>query len=418
MAQVALLLCLGLAPTLAHGDSSPTAPAQEDFGQYVAKHQSDLEPFFSKNRSDLIRQIVPLVLEWLGGILTVTLLIGWGIDVLLGRGYAALFAPALVTFKPAFIYATGRLVLTVGIMILWGSAVFFAASAPHLKIIVVLLVVVFVFVSTALQVGWIYYLYRTQIPIAVLFYLTLVVVHGFLTLGVSSVLAHGRASRSATAFMDQTLTPRIEAEVQSVRQELATVAPARDQAAAEAARLQDRIDQARAEQTEVQKQIDEARNSENYLYSQIVKVHAGGDLVGARNQFTALLGRFPNGPMTGLVRGQLIQVTSELSAQDAEKKQAAAQAARVAARAQAALLARAARGQATLSEMRRALIGKSRAEVSALLGPPTETASDRWGFSREMILNPLTNTRSGLAVYFSDGAVQGVDYYAGRGADR
>jgi hypothetical protein len=63
--------------------------------------------------------------------------------------------------------------------------------------------------------------------------------------------------------------------------------------------------------------------------------------------------------------------------------------------------------------MRRVLIGKSRAEVSALFGPPTETASDRWGFAQRMIVNPLTNEKSGLAVYFNDGAVQSVDYYYG-----
>ena len=93
------------------------------------------------------------------------------------------------------------------------------------------------------------------------------------------------------------------------------------------------------------------------------------------------------------------------------KQQTQAAQARTAAQDRANLLARAARGEVTLSEMRHALLGKSRDSVSALLGQPTEIASNRWGFSQQMILNPITNEKSGLAVYFNEGLVQSVDYY-------
>ena len=39
-----------------------------------------------------------------------------------------------------------------------------------------------------------------------------------------------------------------------------------------------------------------------------------------------------------------------------------------------------------------------------------ETASDTWGYSRQMIVNPLTNEKHGLMVYFAEGIVQSVDY--------
>ncbi len=214
--------------------------------------------------------------------------------------------------------------------------------------------------------------------------------------------------------MDNVVTPRVDAETGRVRQELATLMPARDQAMDEAARLQDRIDQARAEQAGVQKQIDAAKNSEICLYSRIVKLHAAGRLAEAREQFAALLARFPGGPLGGLIRGQLTQVTSEMAVRNAEEKQAEAVRIRLEAHARADLLARARAGRVTLSEMRRTLIGKSRAEVGALLGPPTETASDRWGYGREMIVDPLSGRKNGLAVHFFEGTVQGVDYYYGR----
>ena len=100
-------------------------------------------------------------------------------------------------------------------------------------------------------------------------------------------------------------------------------------------------------------------------------------------------------------------------ADEAQKNQEEADAARVAAQARADLLARAAKGEVTLSEMRQALIGKTRAQVSGLLGQPSETGSDSWGYRQQMILNPLTNEKTGLMVYFTEGAVQSVDYNRG-----
>jgi hypothetical protein len=201
--------------------------------------------------------------------------------------------------------------------------------------------------------------------------------------------------------------------VTSSRQELAASAPADDQSATEAAQLQAQIDQDKSEEITVSQEIQDQKNSEQYLFSQIAKLHARGDLTAARDQFAALLARDANGPLTGLIRGQLTQVNNEIAAQQVQKQQAAAQTAQAAAEARADLLARAGRGQVTLSEMRRVLLGKSRADVSALFGPPTETASDRWGFRRQMILNPITNEHTGLAIYFFEGLVQSVDYYHG-----
>jgi len=63
--------------------------------------------------------------------------------------------------------------------------------------------------------------------------------------------------------------------------------------------------------------------------------------------------------------------------------------------------------------MRLALVGKNRADVTALFGTPTETASDRWGYAQQMIVNRMTSEKHGLAIYFTEGIVQSVDYYDG-----
>ncbi len=63
--------------------------------------------------------------------------------------------------------------------------------------------------------------------------------------------------------------------------------------------------------------------------------------------------------------------------------------------------------------MRQALVGKSRADVRALLGAPSDTGSDQWNYQQQMIVNPLTSEQTGLTVYFSEGSVQSVDYNRG-----
>jgi hypothetical protein len=407
------LVFFGAAWNLAKGDAVP-APA-ENFGQYLMSHQGELAPFFSQNGGELFAQGVPFFLELAAEILFLSYLVGWGVDVLLGRGFAVLFAPTFNNFRRAFIYASGRVVIGILTAVTFSGAIIFGASSPNFQTYLGVSILLLVMVSAVIQVGWIHYLYRPDSKIAVLLYLTLIVVHGFITLAISSPLIGAPAGRSVQAFVDQVVTPKLQSATAKTQADLMSLAPAHQAAENAVTQLNDQIEQAKDEQAEVQKQIAQARNSPAYLFSQIVKIHAQGDLATARAQLAAFLARFPHGPVAALAQGQLVQVTSELNAQKIEEQQAAAAKAAAEARYRADLLARADKGQVTLSEMRQALLGKSRAEVSTLLGPPSETASDRWGFSRQMIYNPLTEEKSGLAVYFLEGAVQSVDYYYGNG---
>jgi hypothetical protein len=413
---IGFLVFLGTACNLARGDVSPASPVPaENFGQYLMSHQAELGPFFSENGTDFFARAVPFFLELAAEILFLSYLIGWGVDVLLGRGFAVLFAPTLNNFQRAFVYASGRVVIGILSAFAFSVVVVFGANSPNFQTYLGVAILLLIIVGGGIQVGWIHYLYRPDPKIGVLFYLTLIVVHGFITLAISSPLVGAPAGRSVQAFVDQAVTPKLENATAKTRADLISLAPAHQAAANAAAEMNDRIDQSKDEQAEVQKQIAQARNSQAYLFSQIVKIHARGDLTAARDQLASFLARFPHGPVAGLARGQLVQVTSEMNSQQAEQRQAQAAKASAAAQDRANLLARASKGQVTLSEMRRVLLGKSPDEVSALLGSPTEIASDRWGFSRQMILNPLTEEKSGLAVYFNEGAVQSVDYYYGNG---
>ena len=91
---------------------------------------------------------------------------------------------------------------------LFGASVIASVGSRHMELFVGILLAFFAVIDAAVQIGWINYVYRTNLNIAVLFFLTLVVVHGFLTLEISGPLAASRASPAAIGFMQGTVIPK------------------------------------------------------------------------------------------------------------------------------------------------------------------------------------------------------------------
>ncbi len=412
---VVLIFCLAATslPMMADGTNAPPAqPAAggENFAQYLAGHQEDLAPFFEKNAAVLIRLGVPVLMGMAGWIVIFTMLLGWVIDVFMGRGYAAIFAPAFTGLKRAVIYATGRLALSFVCTCLMGLAIVSSLKLSHAGIVVMLVVIVLLAAAVAAQVAWILYLYRTNLPVSVIFYIALVVAHAIVGVLIASPVISWQASSAVANFVDREITPRLQAEAESTTQELSAAQTALDSAKAGVADLQSRIAQAQADQEQVRKQIEEKKNSDIYVFGQIVQARARGEMNAARDGFTDFTAKFPSSPLNASARAQLTEINNQLAVQEAQKKQEDADAARAAAEARADLLARAGKGEVTLSEMRQVLLGKTRPQVSNLLGQPSGTASDSWSYNQRMIVNPVTNEKFGLMVYFNQGAVQGVDY--------
>ena len=406
-------LCSLSLPLMADGTNTVSAQpvaGADDFGQYLADHQSDLAPFFKKNAEDLFKLGVPLLMGMTGWVIAFTMLAGWGVDVLMSRGFAFFFAPAYADWKRAAIYATGRLFLSFVYTCLIGFAIVFSLGLAHAGIVVTLALILLLVVAFAAQLVWILYLYRTAFPVSVAFYLAIIVVHTVVGFLIAKPVIGLQASSVATDFVDRVITPRMQAETESTKGELAAADSARNAAKAKVADLQNQIAQAQTEEGQLSTEIEEKKNSDIYVFSQIVQAHARGELDSARDQLTAFLSKFPSSSLIALAQAQLAQVNNQIVAEETQKKQEEADAARAAALAQADLLARASKGEVTLSEMRQALIGKTREQVSNLLGPPSATASDSWGYRQQMIVNPLTNEKTGLTVYFTEGTVLSVDY--------
>jgi hypothetical protein len=408
-----LAVFFGVLVVTARAQSGTTG--SEDFGQYLANHQSELAPFFAKNSGEFVTKGMPLVLKWVGRMMLATVVVGWILDIALSRGYSGLFAPAFARLTRAVVYATGRLVISIILTVLFSLAIVLVSGLPYLTAMAVSITIIFALLAAAAQVAWIHYLYRTDVFISLLFFITLAVIHGFIALGISAPLVGAPANDEAKAFVNDTVVPKLEEEAAATKSSIPTLYPGLEQGTTEVATLQDQITQSTSDIAHVKQEIEKQKKSPGYLYSQLVKVHANGDLDSAQKGFTDFLAQFPDSPFTGLAKGQLTQVQNEMSTQAAEKKQADANAAAAAAAARADLLARAAKGEVTLSQMRDALIGKTTSDVSALFGAPTETASDRWGYAQQMVVNPLTNDKYGLTIYFTEGRVQGVDYYYGHG---
>jgi hypothetical protein len=406
-------LCATSLPLMADGTAAQPAATGEDFGQYLADHQADLTPFFEKNSDDFIKLGVPLLMGMMGWVILITMLVGWGVDVIMSRGFAFFFAPAHAEIKRALIYATGRLFLGFVYTVLLGLAIVFSLKLTYAVIVMALVGLLLILVAIAAQIVWVLYLYRTSFPVSAVFYLAIIVVHTIVCFLIVKPIIGSRAPAVAMDFVDRVITPRLQAEIDATKQELAGISADRFAAGRKVTDLQNQIAQAQTDQEQLLKKIEEKKNSDIYVFSQIVQVHARGELEAARDQLTAFVAKFPSSSVNALARAQLAQVNDQIAAATAQKQQEEADTARAAAQARADLLARAARGEVPLSEMRRALIGKSRTEVSDLLGPPSETASDAWNYYQLMVFNPLTNEKHGLTVYFLEGTVQGVDYRNG-----
>ena len=418
-----LWLAATITPVMADGTTntttSPAPPptaSSEDFGQYLANHEENLAPFFTKHTDELSREVVPLVMILIGRIVVLTLIAGWAIDVLLSRCFSAFFAPAYAKLKRALLYASIRLAISLVCMLLSGLIIFLTLGPSYLAAVSLILVALLFLLTLGGQIWWVSYLYRMGLIPSAVFYLALISVHSVIAVVISAPILGTGAPQLWLGFEDQNITAKLRNEISAAKHELTDVSHARDEVKGQVEEVQNRLAQAETRQQDLQKEIEEKKNSETYIFSQIAKVRAKGDLAAARDQLNDFIAKFPNGNLISAARTQQTEVNADMATQEAQRKQAEADAVVAAAQARADLLSRAGKGEVTLSEMRQALMGKTPAQVTELFGPPLETGSNRWGYNRRMILNPLTNEKFGLAVYFAGGTVQSVDYYYGKGS--
>jgi hypothetical protein len=392
--------------------AAPAPSASPDFPAYLAKHQDDIVPFLEENACATLKDGLHILVGVGGNLLLATALFGWVLDVPLSWGFSTVFAPAYAKLTRALLYASGRLVLALMMTVILSFAALMGvnagAGAPALLIVAVLAIPAIV-----VQVFWINYLYRTPSRSSVLFYLVLLALHAVIFAILVPTMFAKPVDAALTQYMDESVVPCVRTEADKVQHDAAGLAAKRDIARGKVTALQGRIAGDQAEEQDLQKQIDAKKNAPAVQFAKLVLLRAQGNLAEAGKGFGDFIEKNPNDPHANAARGQIEEINQALTAQLALERQQEAATAKATAQARAALLARANAGQATLSEIRRALIGKTRAEVLAYFGTPSETGADRWGYGKRMVLDPDTHVARGLTVVFSEGLVQGVDYYYG-----
>jgi hypothetical protein len=388
--------------------------APGDFAPYLAQHEADLGPFFAQNGPILIKDALPVAVTVASRILLTTALACWLIDVLLGWIFSTMAAPAYARITRALVYASGRLVLAVVLTVGLGFAAILGLNAgagwPALLVVVVLTVP-----AIAIQIFWVGWLYRTPARDSGIFYVVLLLIHTIVGTILAAVFFSGQIDQAVAHYVDNSITPRLRLAAIDAGHDTATLTAPRDAAQARLTALQSQLAQDKSTEVGLRQAIRDGKNLPAFAFSRLVLLRAQGHLSEAATGFANFIARYPNDPETGAARGQLSQLNQEVTIQLAAQRREQAATDRENARARAHLLARAAAGQATLSEMRDALLGKTTEQVFALFGAPSERAADRWGYVKRMITDPQDNQTHGLTVVFADGLVQGVDYYYGVG---
>jgi len=386
--------------------------SSQDFADFLAQHQAELGAFFSAHFCDMLKGALPVLVSTAVRILLASALAGWLLDILLAWGFATIFAPAYAKFTRALIYACGRLVLALmlTIVLMFAAMVGINAGAgmPALFVVGVLTVP-----AIFAQVYWVSYMYRTGPRPSLLFYIALLAVHALVCTILVPTLFAREVDGTITASMSQGVVPVLRTEAEKERQQADLLAAKRDAAQAKVSEFEARIAQDVDDQKNLAAAIAAQKDSPAAVYSRLVLLHAQGNLLEAAKGISAFIVKYPNDPHTEMARGQLELVNQALAAQAEARRQQQARDAQAELAARRHVLQDAAAGQATLSELRTALLGKTTQQVAALFGAPSETGADKWGYGRRMVYDPDTHSRRGLTVIFADGVVQGVDYYYG-----
>jgi hypothetical protein len=395
-------------------DATDTPGSPSDAASYLAQHQADLAPFFNQNGPVLIKDALPLFVDVTGHIMLFTSLVACLLDVLLAWIFSTIAAPAYAKVTRALVYATGRLALALALTILLSVATLLTAH-EGIEWLVLLVVGLLAMLAVVIQIFWVIWLYRTSARDAVLFYIVLLLVHLILGAILIPVFFSNLVDGSVAHFVDDSITPQLRLDAITARHDIAGILARRDAEQAKVAALQAQLAQDKTDEANLQQAIRNGKSLPAFAFSRLVLMRAQGNLTQAATGFAAFIASHPHDPETNAARGQLAEINQEVSVQLAAQRQEQAMTARANAQAQARLLAKAAVGQATLSEMRAALLGKTPAQVYAIFGEPSERGADRWGYAKRMLIDPQSSQARGLTIDFSDGLVQGVDYYYGSG---
>jgi hypothetical protein len=409
-----------VSPTIEVNANAPAGLSAETFEQFLAQHPQRVEAFWSRYGTDIIRASAPQWVKIAAHLALFVLLFNFVVSLAGGWICSKITIPLKATWKNALIFALAE----TGAWVVFGILVY---ALAHLMFVgdptniswgyVILLVVLSPILAIGLTLGATFFVYRVKLGQCVVYTLIFfgvsVVLNGIGALMGSSVLSSNTsfvASNYGEPILMQAVLPYVQQEVRIVRDERDELVRQRDEATRKLEKLESRLAQLKQEEIVLQRQLSEKEKSDEVIYAELGKLADRPDLSKALTAYENFLKERPQTPMRPIVEKQIETLKETIASRQQQKEKSLAEAAMAAARELAEFKAKYSQGEATLSDVRKFVLNKSRTEVTAILGPPSETAANAFLYSKEMVTDPVAGRKRAFWVMFEQGVAQTVKY--------
>jgi hypothetical protein len=402
---------------MAFADDSPETPGSDKFANTVAEHQEELQSLFQSFGADSVQELILAGIGIYLKILIVATIFQFIVEGGIAKMFSAVFVPVFNNFQRAALWAGAQLGVRVVVLILLVLALIVTGATHNGFLGLILMIfVVLLWFGIALVVTAV--IYQIGIGMALGLNLGCVIVVGVLLVGSFYPLQTLVFSPAWDAVVKEHLVVKIQAETANVLHQLQE---AQNELAKEKKATQDLQDAIAAEevkQVDLNKQIAARVLAPDYTFAALAHLRATGKLDDALAGYKDFPNKFPGSPYIPDAQNAVQDIEKQIADEAAEQKRRDDEAKLLAATKEKELHDHMAAGKATLSEIRNRILGLSRADVKGIFGDPDEDAADRWGYGKQMIIDPLTGQQHGLQVEFFQGVVRSVDYYYGAPRDR
>jgi hypothetical protein len=391
--------------------SSPDGESQAsivEFLKLLDKHQSELQPVWNEHAPAMIQAALPVLARSVS-LLMIPQGILWGLAFLLSIHLVSmLLAPSACSIRNAAIFAGVQVLLVVA-----GSLISMLLSASlALWVVVWAIVGIGMFVS---QIVLTMNLYQVGIGRMLLFGILGNILFSVMMTALtflSSLLVTPEMVAQAIPVGEvahASLLPVVNAEIAAIQPQFEEYRNQIESNRQKLADLEARKGRTQEQLSAAEKEIADLSKDPAVVYPSIGKLVDQGKLDEAKKAYEELARDHPHSEYAGFATHQANVIAEMFQRSAEEQRQAKAEAERLAAESEAAFKARVKSGAATLSEVRRFLIGKSKDDVIFLLGQPSSQPTNALMYVDFAVRDPV-NTRSGpLVVYLFEERVQGVN---------
>lgn len=406
----------------ANATAAPTGP--ESYADYLARHQANYDAFNDKYGNSILKASLPGLFK-IAFHFAVLFLIYNAIIQLLGAWICAKFiVPLKATWKRAGTFSGVQVGTSlVWVLICYGlGRVLIGDDPTRVSLVsVVILILISLALGLGLSIAATKYVYKTNISTSTVFGVGLTVISAvlnvlfFLVFSIlfASTMPEVTGHYGKPIFIECIL-PFVNKETTEVQKQYDVTSVDLDAARKKQADVDAQTAEAQQQVEAMKQKIAAKDTSDELVYARLGEIADRGKLPQTLAAYEGFIKDRPQSPYVAYAKEQIETTKADMEHMSAQHEQAQAELARSAAMADSVLKEKLSKNQATLSEVRTALLGKSRDEVTALLGAPTQTGSDAYLYDKVLVLEPVTGRQRPFAVLFLEGNVKTVNYADGK----